>query len=501
MELKDLAKWRSLRIATAASGGLAFAADFLRPAFDWVHLIAAAALASTVVSAVALYWLQPARPSARRGTARLLLASIVSLTVFAGVSVIHAAIGEGESASARLLVPIAALQEAILPAQQDLRRVVSDVGAIRASEERQEDALSQLDETLNAQLATEALDRAVQSKSDAMQGQDVAAQWLIAAGYSFRRGEYSGLALTGADLTDGDFSGADLRGANLDEATIANAAFVDADLAFASLRNANGNHVALKRSRLPYADLSGSDLPSADFSQSNMFGTSLAGARLDGANFRGAALVGVDLRRADLRNADMTDAVILGSMLDGAMLEGTTFSNTDVTGTVGIDLSNIDGTPGLCVRVGGTDLGAQIFERLSSNDSDTGYRIRQIYRFAPQVFIPEIGHLFNEECVRVPPERIAQNPSPIYENQPYANGTRIVLPTELLERANRRTRFENRVFEHLELLQGTIVSEDFVRSAPDRFSSVVRSIDARTETLSAPEIDCFDRDTAALGSL
>jgi hypothetical protein len=141
----------------------------------------------------------------------------------------------------------------------------------------------------------------------------------------------TGLGVPGVDLHDVDLWGADLTGAYLVEADLS-----CADLGFSKLVGAD----------LRGADLGGADLTGADLKHANLVCTDVdaAGRRRRDAAYVGSPSTRVAIR-TDLSFATLIQADFGGADLTGANLIGARVSGADFVESVGVDLSDTEGTP------------------------------------------------------------------------------------------------------------------------------------------------------------
>ncbi len=126
--------------------------------------------------------------------------------------------------------------------------------------------------------------------------------WLLTAGKSGERGDFSDMS-----LDHHNFHGHTLEGANF------------------------------MRAGLHAVEMIRCEAARADFTDADMTGAFLHRARLTGACFRGARLAGAELNHADLRDADFSGADLTGVDFHKAHTDGAVFTGAKLDGSRGLD--------------------------------------------------------------------------------------------------------------------------------------------------------------------
>jgi uncharacterized protein YjbI with pentapeptide repeats len=161
---------------------------------------------------------------------------------------------------------------------------------------------------------------------------------------SFRRADFSGADLGGANLDGADLRAANLAGTDLRRADLRDADLERADLRHADLGGANLAGADLRHANLRDANLAGADLHDAELGRADLRRADLRGANLAGADLRHANLGGANLRDANLAGANLCDAYLRDANLGGADLRGANLSETDFcrADLRGADLRGVD---------------------------------------------------------------------------------------------------------------------------------------------------------------
>ncbi|MEM6636399.1 MAG: pentapeptide repeat-containing protein [Pseudomonadota bacterium] len=153
----------------------------------------------------------------------------------------------------------------------------------------------------------------------------------------FRRADFSGAILTGADLRDAqleaaNFSGAQMEGANLSDAWMDRADLRNAQMEAAILRNAQMKTAILRSAQMEGADLRDAQMEEVDLRSSQLEGADFRNALMKGAILRNMQLQGSDLSFAFMEEADLREAKLEGANLSGAQLEGADLREAQLEG-------------------------------------------------------------------------------------------------------------------------------------------------------------------------
>lgn len=305
------------------------------------------------------------------------------------------------------------------------------------------------------------LDRAVEKRDGAMQGQVDAIEALIQRGYTFDNADLAGISLEGADLSGGVFTGALLQAADLTGVSARGTNMQGTDLRFARLVQGRFAEALLSGSYAPFIWGQEADFEGADLRQGNFFAADLRGASFRDADLRGAALAFADLRGATFDGANLTGAYLAGSILDGATFENATVDNTEFTGATAAAFAlTARQRAGACrhePRLDGVGTGGllpwrvDLMERWASNKYSTGYEFDDILHSS--WLLPGFSQMALPRCTSTPdaPPRYDAGGSPATRT--------IALDRSYLSKARRYPAFRQRVSSHLELLKEHLTDE------------------------------------------
>jgi uncharacterized protein YjbI with pentapeptide repeats len=162
-----------------------------------------------------------------------------------------------------------------------------------------------------------------------LQGANLFGAWLQDA--NLHAANLQGANLNGAKLQSANFTVAHLEGANLEGAELQGAILSFAKLQRAGISVASLQGASLLGAWLQGADLSGAELQGANLSAALSDGANLSVAHLQGADLSGARLVGANLLGAELQGANLRGARLVGANLIGAWLQGADLSNSELT--------------------------------------------------------------------------------------------------------------------------------------------------------------------------
>jgi uncharacterized protein YjbI with pentapeptide repeats len=316
---------------------------------------------------------------------------------------------------------------------------------------------------LDAATAQTMLDRAIDKRDGAMQGQVGAVESLIAHGHSFENVDLSGISLAGADLRGGTFDGASMDALDLSEVEGRDSRMVRGDLRFARLERGKFQKATFSQTYAPFVWGEAAVFDGADLAGATFFGGDLRKTSFRGANLRGAALAFADLRGATFDGADLTGAYLTGSVLDGATFENATIRNTEFAGAAanGINLTESQ-QRGACrheARLeddidGGLDWWVELIEHWKSDQSSIGAKYERVMNSR--------GLLQGFSEMALPPCSSETDVPPYYDAQ-YPATMRIHLARGYLGKARRRSAFQQRVQNQLDFLEDNLGPDRILR--------------------------------------